>query len=65
MVLSHNDYSSTIPLSVATAVVPEENKDEVVHKQPAPLRRVVSGAALKNLLAGSAGQPKTPTTENP
>ncbi|KAJ1921878.1 hypothetical protein H4219_000224 [Mycoemilia scoparia] len=49
---------------VTAATIPSEGDVELV-KKPTPLRRVVSGAALDNLLAGSTGQPKTPTTEDP
>ncbi|KAJ1962176.1 Non-essential glycogen phosphorylase, partial [Dipsacomyces acuminosporus] len=58
-------FSTTIPLSTAKATTPGAAEQEVPVAQPTPLKRVVSGAALKELLAGGpTGQPKTPTKES-
>ncbi|KAJ2846050.1 hypothetical protein IWW36_004528, partial [Coemansia brasiliensis] len=54
-------FSNSIPLSTAKATTPGAHEPDVPSVQPTPLKRVVSGAALKELLAGGAGaHPKTP-----
>ncbi|KAJ1847168.1 Non-essential glycogen phosphorylase [Coemansia sp. RSA 2708] len=58
-------FSTTIPLNTAKATTPGVHEPDVPSVQPTPLKRVVSGAALKELLAGGAGaQPKTPSRED-
>ncbi|KAJ1769343.1 Non-essential glycogen phosphorylase [Coemansia sp. RSA 1813] len=59
-------FSSTIPLSTAKATTPGAPEADVPVAQPTPLKRVVSGAALKELLAGghTSSQPKTPSKED-
>ncbi|KAJ2782373.1 Non-essential glycogen phosphorylase [Coemansia javaensis] len=58
-------FSSTIPLNTAKATTPGVPEPNVPAAKPTPLKRVVSGAALKELLAGGAGyQAKTPTRED-
>ncbi|KAI8325547.1 glycosyltransferase family 35 protein [Martensiomyces pterosporus] len=57
--------STTIPLSTVKATTPGVPEPQEPVAQPTPLKRVVSGAALKELLAGgSSSQPKTPTKES-
>ncbi|KAJ2390755.1 Non-essential glycogen phosphorylase, partial [Coemansia sp. RSA 2603] len=62
--MSNNNgyFSTTIPLSTAKATTPGAHEADVPVAQPTSLKRVVSGAALKELLAsGSSSQTKTPT----
>ncbi|KAJ1642988.1 Non-essential glycogen phosphorylase [Coemansia asiatica] len=55
-------FSTTIPLNTAKATTPGAHDADVPVTQPTPLKRVVSGAALKELLAsGSSSQSKTPS----
>ncbi|KAJ2787198.1 Non-essential glycogen phosphorylase [Coemansia interrupta] len=59
---SNGYFSTTIPLSTAKATTPGAHDADVPVAQPTSLKRVVSGAALKELLAsGSSSQTKTPT----
>ncbi|KAJ1788661.1 Non-essential glycogen phosphorylase, partial [Coemansia sp. RSA 2167] len=58
-------FSMTIPPSTAKATTPGVHGPDVPSVQPTPLKRVVSGAALKELLAGGGGtQAKTPSCED-
>ncbi|KAJ2508406.1 Non-essential glycogen phosphorylase [Coemansia sp. RSA 1939] len=59
-------FSSTIPLSTAKATTPGVPDANVPATKPAALKRVVSGNALKELLAGghASTQPKTPSKED-
>ncbi|KAJ2541062.1 Non-essential glycogen phosphorylase [Coemansia sp. RSA 1853] len=58
-------FSMTIPPSTAKATTPGVHGPDVPSVQPTPLKRVVSGAALKELLAGGGGtQVKTPSRED-
>ncbi|KAJ2228675.1 Non-essential glycogen phosphorylase [Coemansia sp. RSA 485] len=55
-------FSTTVPLNTAKATTPGAHDVDVPVTQPTPLKRVVSGAALKELLAsGSSSQSKTPS----